>query len=79
MVNACFVEFKKLGYAHQFDCLYAWFSFSKGVLGSLVQLDLFLLFDKAEKEEFLFGFWLSFFVSLRKTSFAFKRNFFVDT
>ena len=56
VVNAFFVEFKNLGYTHQFDCLYAWFSFSKGVLGSFVQLDLFLLLDKTEKEDFIFGF-----------------------
>ena len=71
-----FLNSKMLTYTPQFDCLYPWFSFSKGVLGSLVKLDLFLLLDKTEKEDFLFHF--CFHSSLEILLFSFKRNFFVE-
>ena len=56
MVNACFVEINKLDYARHFNFLYAWFSFSKGVLGIFPKLDLFLLFNNTGKEDLVVGF-----------------------
>ena len=78
VVNVCFVEIKNLGYTCRFDCLYAWFSFSKGVLGILAQLDLFLLLDKTEKEDLLFGFCFHYSLVYERLLFSFKRNFFVE-